>query len=179
MMMLGGGLSLHGAMEQVQSDHFEVQRCRRGKSRINRHEVVLACHLQSMACVEQRPGLGVGQGLGKVADDAIQAGFVEVTAFDHLKAELLQDHGDVVASSFGLLSLLVFLYSALPPYTRCAASPGLLPALSLLGQCQAQAQQAGRNASMPPKKDPRTEQTAWPSRYRLAVNCVKKKPSAS
>ena len=67
-----------------------------------------------------------------------------------------------VASFFGLSSLLVFLYSALPitKATRLPAAPATSALYSLCGvagraSCAfTAAQQPGRSATMPPKKGP-------------------------
>jgi len=78
---------LHLLQHKVERNGFKIEITLALQLSIDRHEMVAARHLQSVAGIEQQAGVRLGEGAGKIAHLGVERLLVEVEAEDHRKPE--------------------------------------------------------------------------------------------
>lgn len=82
-------------MHKVEADHLEVERRCRDEFGVDRHQVILATDLQTVAGVEEYGDRRTAHLIGKPANDAIHRGLVEVVSLRHFKSVAFERRSDV------------------------------------------------------------------------------------
>ncbi len=93
---VGLRIALHGALDEIEADHLEVERPLGQELGVDGHEIVLAADLEPVTAVEENADRGAVERSQEFAERAIHAGFVEVDAEDDVKSQGLELARDVL-----------------------------------------------------------------------------------